>query len=179
MPGNSIGQRLVLTSFGESHGTVIGAVLDGCPAGLELDESDVQAMLDKRRPGQNIISTQRKEADVVEIISGVFRGHTTGAPITMMIRNSDQRSGDYEGDEDQAEAGAFGLSGDGKVRQAQRPPRRGKVFRKADCHARHGRGGGKKAPKGHNGGGDEFVHGADRRHEDERGVWPGHGRSNL
>ena len=96
MPGNSIGQRLVLTSFGESHGTVIGAVLDGCPAGLELDESDVQAMLDKRRPGQNIISTQRKEADVVEIISGVFRGHTTGAPITMMIRNSDQRSGDYE-----------------------------------------------------------------------------------
>ncbi len=96
MPGNSIGQRLVLTSFGESHGTVIGAVLDGCPAGLELDESDVQAMLDKRRPGQNVISTQRKEADVVEIISGVFRGHTTGAPITMMIRNSDQRSGDYE-----------------------------------------------------------------------------------
>lgn len=96
MPGNSIGQRLVLTSFGESHGTIIGAVLDGCPAGLELDESDIQDMLDKRRPGQNVISTQRKEADVVEIISGVFRGNTTGAPITMIIRNSDQRSGDYE-----------------------------------------------------------------------------------
>ena len=96
MPGNSIGQRLVLTSFGESHGKVVGAVLDGCPAGLELDESDIQGMLDKRRPGQNIISTQRKETDVVEIISGVFRGHTTGAPITMLICNSDQRSGDYD-----------------------------------------------------------------------------------
>jgi len=87
LPGNSIGQRLVLTSFGESHGKSIGAVLDGCPAGLELDEKDIQKMLDLRKPGQNLISTQRKEGDVVEIISGVFRGHTTGAPITMVIWN--------------------------------------------------------------------------------------------
>ena len=96
LPGSSIGQRLVLTSFGESHGKSIGAVLDGCPAGLEIDEKDIQKMLDQRRPGQNLISTQRKEGDVVEIISGVFRGHTTGAPITMLIWNSDQKSKDYE-----------------------------------------------------------------------------------
>jgi len=96
LPGSSIGQRLVLTSFGESHGKSIGAVLDGCPAGLELDEKDIQKMLDLRKPGQNIISTQRKEGDIVEIISGVFRGHTTGAPITMIIWNNDQKSKDYE-----------------------------------------------------------------------------------
>ena len=96
LPGSSIGQRLVLTSFGESHGKSIGAVLDGCPAGLEIDEKDIQQMLDLRKPGQNLISTQRKEGDVVEIISGVFRGYSTGAPITMIIWNSDQKSKDYE-----------------------------------------------------------------------------------
>jgi chorismate synthase len=96
MAGSSIGQRLVLTSFGESHGRCIGAVLDGCPAGLELDEDDIQQMLDLRRPGQSLVSTQRKEADKVEILSGVFRGHTTGAPIAMIIWNQDQNSKDYE-----------------------------------------------------------------------------------
>ncbi|MGD2106507.1 MAG: chorismate synthase [Nitrosopumilaceae archaeon] len=96
MPGSSIGQRLVLTSFGESHGKSIGAVLDGCPAGLEIDEKEIQKMLDYRKPGTSLITTQRKEEDKVEIISGVFRGHTTGAPITMVIWNSDQKSKDYE-----------------------------------------------------------------------------------
>lgn len=96
LPGNSIGTRLILTSFGESHGRCVGAVLDGCPAGLELEEKDIQRMLDLRKPGQSLVSTQRKEGDIVEIISGVFRGHTTGAPITMLIWNSDQRSTDYE-----------------------------------------------------------------------------------
>ena len=96
LPGSSIGQHLVLTSFGESHGKAIGAIVDGCPAGLELDEKDIQKMLDLRKPGQNLISTQRKEGDIVEIISGVFRGHTTGAPITMVIQNADQKSKDYE-----------------------------------------------------------------------------------
>lgn len=96
MPGSSIGQRLVLTSFGESHGKCIGAVLDGCPAGLELEEKDIQKMLDQRKPGQSLVSTQRKEGDVVEILSGVFRGHTTGAPIAMIIWNKDQHSKDYE-----------------------------------------------------------------------------------
>ncbi len=96
MSGNSIGQRLVLTSFGESHGKAIGAILDGCPAGLEIDEKEIQKMLDYRKPGTSIITSQRKEGDKVEIISGVFRGFTTGAPITLMIWNSDQKSRDYE-----------------------------------------------------------------------------------
>ena len=96
MPGSSIGQRLVLTSFGESHGRSIGAVLDGCPAGLEINEKEIQDMLNLRKPGQNLISTQRKEGDVVEIVSGVFKGFTTGAPITMLIWNADQKSKDYE-----------------------------------------------------------------------------------
>ncbi len=96
MSGNSIGQRLVLTSFGESHGKSIGAILDGCPAGLEIDEKEIQKILDYRKPGTSIITSQRKEGDKVEIISGVFRGFTTGAPITMIIWNKDQKSKDYE-----------------------------------------------------------------------------------
>jgi chorismate synthase len=96
MSGSSIGQRLVLTSFGESHGKCIGAVLDGCPAGLEIQEKDIQKMLDYRKPGQSLVSTQREEGDQVEIISGVFRGYTTGAPITMIIWNKDQNSKAYD-----------------------------------------------------------------------------------
>jgi chorismate synthase len=96
MVGSSIGQRLVLTSFGESHGRCIGAVLDGCPAGLDLQEKDIQKMLDQRKPGQSLVSTQRKEGDQVEILSGIFRGHTTGAPIAMIIWNKDQDSRAYD-----------------------------------------------------------------------------------
>ena len=96
MSGSSIGKRLVLTSFGESHGSCVGAVLDGCPAGLDLQEKDIQKMLDVRRPGQSVITTQRKEGDKVEILSGVFRGHTTGAPITMIIWNKDHDSRVYD-----------------------------------------------------------------------------------
>ena len=77
---SSIGKRLVLTSFGESHGKCIGTVLDGCPAGLKLDERDLQPMLNWRRPGQSSITTQRKEGDVAEIVAGTFKGRTTGAP---------------------------------------------------------------------------------------------------
>ena len=95
MAGSSIGHNLVLTSFGESHGKCVGAVLDGCPAGLELDEKDIQKMLDLRRPGQSLVSTQRKEGDIVEILSGVFRGYTTGAPITTIIWNKDHDSKSY------------------------------------------------------------------------------------
>ena len=95
MVGSSIGHNLVLTSFGESHGKCVGAVLDGCPAGLELDEKDIQKMLDLRRPGQSLVSTQRKEGDIVEILSGVFRGYTTGAPITTIIWNKDHDSKSY------------------------------------------------------------------------------------
>lgn len=96
MSSSSIGQRYVFTSFGESHGRCVGAVVDGCPAGLELEEKDIQQMLDLRKPGQSIVTTQRKEDDKVEILSGVFRGYTTGAPIAMIIWNKDQRSHDYE-----------------------------------------------------------------------------------
>ena len=96
MSGSSIGKRLVLTSFGESHGKCVGAVLDGCPAGLGLEEKDIQKILDLRRPGQSSITTQRKEGDKVEILSGVFRGHTTGAPISMIIWNKDQDSKAYD-----------------------------------------------------------------------------------
>lgn len=96
MNGNSIGKALTLTCFGESHGLCIGVVLDGCPAGLPLSEADMQAELDKRRPGFTEISTPRREEDKVEVISGVYRGYTTGAPICMIVRNKDIDSKPYE-----------------------------------------------------------------------------------
>ena len=96
MPGNLIGERFVTMSFGESHGTCIGTVIDGCPPGLALTESDIQKELDKRKPGQSVITTQRKEADKVSIISGVFNNQTTGAPICMIIWNKDSDSRSYE-----------------------------------------------------------------------------------
>ncbi|MDG6945264.1 MAG: chorismate synthase [Nitrososphaerota archaeon] len=96
MSGNIIGERFLLVTFGESHGKVVGAVLDGCPAGLALREEDIQAELDLRRPGQSIVTSQRKEEDRVEIMSGVFNGRTTGAPIMMLIRNGDKDSRPYD-----------------------------------------------------------------------------------
>jgi chorismate synthase (EC 4.2.3.5) len=96
MPGNVLGERFVVVSFGESHGKCVGVVIDGCPAGLPLSEEDVQPLLDLRRPGQSSISTPRKEEDRVEILSGVFRGHTTGAPIAMVVWNRDVDSRSYE-----------------------------------------------------------------------------------
>ena len=96
MPGNIYGERFVVVSFGESHGKGVGTVVDGVPAGLALSEADIQPDLDLRRPGQSIVTTQRKEGDVVEIMSGVFNGLTTGAPVMMMIRNLDVDSRSYE-----------------------------------------------------------------------------------
>ncbi|QQG48532.1 MAG: chorismate synthase [archaeon] len=96
MSGNLVGERFILMTFGESHGKVVGAVLDGCPAGLALSESDIQAELDLRKPGQSIVTTTRREEDRVEIMSGVFNGMTTGAPIMMMIRNEDKDPRAYE-----------------------------------------------------------------------------------
>ena len=138
LPGSSIGQRLVLTSFGESHGKSIGAVLDGCPAGLELDEKDIQKMLDLRRPGQNLISTQRKEGDVVEIISGVFRGHTTGAPITMVIWNSDQKSKDYENLKTKLRPGHSDYPAMTKYNHYNDHQRRRQIFWKINCNSCYG-----------------------------------------
>lgn len=95
MSGSSIGKLFCVTSFGESHGPAIGCVVDGCPPGLSLATADIQAELDRRKPGTSRHVTQRKEPDEVEILSGVFEGLTTGTPIAMLIRNQDQRSRDY------------------------------------------------------------------------------------
>jgi chorismate synthase len=95
MSGNSFGRLFVVTGFGESHGPAIGGVVDGCPPGLPLAEADLQHDLDRRKPGQSRHTTQRRESDRVEILSGVFEGLTTGAPIGLLIRNEDQRSKDY------------------------------------------------------------------------------------
>lgn len=96
MPGNTFGRFFRITTWGESHGKALGVVLDGCPAGLEISEDDIQFELDRRRPGQSKITTQRKEADKVEILSGVFEGKTTGTPISMMVHNTDAISRSYE-----------------------------------------------------------------------------------
>ena len=95
MSGNSIGKLFTVTTFGESHGIALGATIDGCPPGLELSEADLQGDLDRRRPGTSRHTTQRREADQVEILSGVFEGKTTGTPIGLLIKNTDQRSKDY------------------------------------------------------------------------------------
>ena len=93
--GNSFGKIFRITTFGESHGVAIGVILDGCPAGLEIDGAFIQSELDRRRPGQSKITTQRKEDDVFKILSGIFEGRSTGAPMAMVIENQDQRSKDY------------------------------------------------------------------------------------
>ena len=95
MSGNTFGKLFAVTNFGESHGPAIGCVVDGCPPGMALSEADIQFELDRRRPGTSRHVTQRNEADAVEILSGVYQGKTTGTPIALLIRNTDQRSKDY------------------------------------------------------------------------------------
>lgn len=96
MSGNTFGKLFTVTTFGESHGPALGAIVDGCPPGLELSEEDLQHDLDRRRPGTSRYTTQRREPDRVRILSGVFEGRTTGTPIGLLIENTDQRSRDYE-----------------------------------------------------------------------------------
>ena len=96
MAGSTLGTLFCTTTFGESHGPAIGAVVDGCPPGMELSASDLQHDLDRRKPGTSRHVTQRQEADQVEILSGVFEGKTTGTPIALLIKNTDQRSQDYK-----------------------------------------------------------------------------------
>lgn len=95
MAGSNYGTLFQISTWGESHGKALGVVVDGCPAGLPLEEKDIQKYLDRRKPGQSKISTPRKEADQVEILSGVFDGKTTGTPISMLVPNTSQKSGDY------------------------------------------------------------------------------------
>ncbi|MBE7179521.1 MAG: chorismate synthase, partial [Mucilaginibacter polytrichastri] len=100
MAGNSFGQLFRISTFGESHGVAIGVIIDGCPPNVDFDLDYVQAELDKRRPGQSHIVTQRKESDTVQVLSGVFEGKTTGTPIALLIPNEDQRSKDYDHNKD-------------------------------------------------------------------------------
>jgi chorismate synthase len=95
MSGNTLGTLFTVTTFGESHGPAIGCVIDGCPPGMALSIADIQLELDRRKPGTSRHVTQRQEEDRVEILSGTFEGTTTGAPIALLIRNTDQRSKDY------------------------------------------------------------------------------------
>jgi chorismate synthase len=95
MPGNTLGKLFTVTTYGESHGLAIGAIVDGCPPGMELNEGDIQPYLDRRRPGTSRHHSPRKEADEVKILSGVFEGKTTGTPIGLIIHNTDQKSKDY------------------------------------------------------------------------------------
>ncbi len=101
MSGNTYGKLFTVTTFGESHGIALGAIVDGCPPGLEICEEDLQIDLDRRKPGTSRYTTQRKEEDLVKILSGVFEGKTTGTPIGLMIENTDQRSKDYSNIKDQ------------------------------------------------------------------------------
>lgn len=95
MAGSSFGTIFKITTWGESHGKALGVIIDGCPAGLPLCEEDIQVFLDRRKPGQSAVTTQRKEADLVQILSGVFEGHTTGTPISLLVQNTSQISADY------------------------------------------------------------------------------------
>ena len=95
MAGSTLGNIFKITTWGESHGKALGVVVDGCPAGLPLSEEDIQKYLDRRKPGTSAITTQRKEADQVELLSGIFEGKTTGTPISLMVRNTSQISADY------------------------------------------------------------------------------------
>jgi chorismate synthase len=101
MSGNTLGKSFTVTSFGESHGPALGCIVDGCPPGLPLETKDMQHDLDRRKPGQSRFTTQRREGDIVKILSGVFEGKTTGTPIGLLIENTDQRTKDYSKIKDQ------------------------------------------------------------------------------
>ncbi len=100
MAGNSFGQLFRITTFGESHGAAIGVIIDGCPPNVDIDMEFIQSELDKRKPGQSKITTQRKESDTAQILSGIFEGKSTGTPIALVIPNEDQKSKDYDHNKD-------------------------------------------------------------------------------
>ena len=93
---NSFGKLFKISTYGESHGKAIGVIIDGCPSGIEIDKNEIQNELERRKPGQSKITTQRKENDLIEILSGIFKGKTTGAPISLIINNKDKKSSDYD-----------------------------------------------------------------------------------
>ena len=93
---NSFGKLFKISTYGESHGKAIGVIIDGCPSGIKIDKNEIQNELERRKPGQSKITTQRKENDLIQILSGIFKGKTTGAPISLIINNKDQKSSDYD-----------------------------------------------------------------------------------
>ena len=111
MAGSGFGTVFRITTWGESHGKALGVVVDGCPAGIPLSEEDITSYMNRRRPNGGVMSTQRNEEDKVEILSGVFEGKTIGTPLCMIIRNTDQRSGDYEALRELARPGHGDLPG--------------------------------------------------------------------
>ena len=115
MAGNSIGQLFRITTAGESHGPANMVIIDGVPAGISLDISDIQPDLDRRRPGQSSLTTPRQETDTPEILSGVFNGKTTGVPLTLLIRNRDQHSQDYNNISDKYRPGHADYTYDQKI----------------------------------------------------------------
>ena len=131
MSGNTFGTIFKLTTFGESHGLAMGAIVDGCPPNIELNEEIIQAELDRRKPGQSKHVTQRKEPDRVEILSGVFEGKTTGTPIGLLVRNADQKSKDYEDIKDKLRPGHADFTYFKKYRGGGRASARETVMRVA------------------------------------------------
>ena len=128
MSGNTFGKLFTVTTYGESHGLGLGAIIDGCPPGLSLTEEDLQIDLDRRKPGQNRYTTARREDDEVTIMSGVFEGKTTGTPIGLTIKNKDQRSKDYGNIATSNKEGLRNLLTNHYLRLAQIAEGNGKIF---------------------------------------------------
>jgi chorismate synthase len=124
MAGNTFGQLFTVTSFGESHGPALGCVVDGCPPGLALSEDDIQRDVERRRSGTSRFTSQRREPDRVQILSGVFEGRTTGTPIGLLVMNEDQRSYDYEKIKDRFRPGHADYTYEQKYGLARLPRRR-------------------------------------------------------
>jgi chorismate synthase len=137
MAGNTFGQAFTVTTFGESHGPALGAIIDGCPPGLALTEADLQRDLDRRRPGQSRYTTQRDEPDQVRILSGVFEGVTTGTSIGLVIENVDQKSKDYSNIKDIFRPAHADLTYQRKYGVRDLPGRRALLCAR-DRHARRG-----------------------------------------
>ncbi len=138
MAGNTFGRIFTVTSFGESHGPALGCVVDGCPPGLDLCEADLQADVERRRPGTSQFTSQRREPDTVRILSGVFEGKTTGTPIGLLVENEDQRSRDYEKIKDRFRPGHADYTYSAKIRLS-RLSRRRALLGARDRDARGGR----------------------------------------
>ena len=138
MAGNSIGKEFIVTTFGESHGKVVGVVVDGCPAGLPLSEADFQVELDRRIPAEPKIVSARVEKDVAKILSGIFNGFTTGAPIAVMVENKETRLQRLRSHERSAKTRALRLPSPYQVRRLKRLPRRRTLLRQSHSSTNNG-----------------------------------------